>query len=143
MDSPGKGRRVLRGEAKKSLCVVSNKPRRGTGGLCNANGKQDEQGLHRNRCNHVECRGTGSATAKLPEPPTDSSYYEDGQPDPAKVQLGAQLFFDKVLSGNMNSSCATCHHSLTDTGDGLSIRIGHVPGRLSDVHHAGHGPAVI
>lgn len=41
-----------------------------------------------------------------------------------KVTLGRFLFFDKELSGNRNTSCATCHHSLTDTGDGLSLPIG-------------------
>ena len=32
--------------------------------------------------------------------------------------------FDKILSGNQNISCATCHHALTDTGDGLSLPVG-------------------
>ena len=39
----------------------------------------------------------------------DSDYHDNGAPDPAKVSLGAQLFFDKVLSGNLNISCASCH----------------------------------
>ena len=60
----------------------------------------------------------------LPDAPDDNDYYDNGAPDPAKVSLGAQLFFDKILSGNLNISCATCHHSLTDTGDGLSLPIG-------------------
>ena len=60
----------------------------------------------------------------LPAAPTDADFYDNGAPDPAKVSLGAQLFFDKELSGNRNISCATCHHSLTDTGDGLSLPIG-------------------
>ena len=38
--------------------------------------------------------------------------------------MGGQLFFDKVLSGNFNISCATCHHSLTGTSDGLALPIG-------------------
>jgi len=60
----------------------------------------------------------------LPQPATDASFYENGEPEPAKVTLGAQLFFDKVLSGNFNISCATCHHSFTGTSDGLSLPIG-------------------
>jgi cytochrome c peroxidase len=60
----------------------------------------------------------------LPEAPRDGDFYDSGSPDPAKVALGAQLFFDKILSGNLNISCATCHHSLTDTGDGLSLPVG-------------------
>ncbi len=60
----------------------------------------------------------------LPLPATDADYYDNGAPDPAKVALGAQLFFDKVLSGNFNISCATCHHSFTGTSDGLALPIG-------------------
>ncbi|MDJ0812717.1 MAG: cytochrome c peroxidase [Woeseiaceae bacterium] len=60
----------------------------------------------------------------LPEPADDSDYYDNGNPDPAKAALGGQLFFDKILSGNLNISCATCHHALTDTGDGLSLPVG-------------------
>jgi len=41
--------------------------------------------------------------------------------DEAKEALGKFLFFDKVLSGNRNIACATCHHPLTGTGDGLSL----------------------
>ncbi|MCP5070184.1 MAG: cytochrome-c peroxidase [bacterium] len=40
------------------------------------------------------------------------------------VDLGRALFFDKVLSGNHNTSCATCHHPAEHTGDGLSVSIG-------------------
>ncbi|MEM7601621.1 MAG: cytochrome c peroxidase [Verrucomicrobiota bacterium] len=42
----------------------------------------------------------------------------------AKVELGRLLFFDKILSGNRNISCATCHHPLNATGDGLPLGIG-------------------
>jgi cytochrome c peroxidase len=44
--------------------------------------------------------------------------------DEAKENLGKLLFFDKILSGNRNISCATCHHPLTATGDGLSLSVG-------------------
>jgi len=65
-----------------------------------------------------------SGRSWLPEPVTDADYYDNGMPDAAKVDLGKQLFFDKILSGNLNISCATCHHSFTATGDGLSLPIG-------------------
>ncbi|MFK5893292.1 MAG: cytochrome c peroxidase [Pseudomonadota bacterium] len=42
----------------------------------------------------------------------------------AKEELGKLLMFDKILSGNKNISCATCHHPLTGIGDGLSLPIG-------------------
>lgn len=38
--------------------------------------------------------------------------------------LGKFLFFDKILSGNKNISCATCHHPFAATGDGISLPIG-------------------
>ena len=44
--------------------------------------------------------------------------------DPALVELGQALFFDKVLSGNRDVSCASCHSPLTGSGDGLSLAIG-------------------
>ena len=76
-------------------------------------------------------RGNGQATSKgqtarrnLPAPIQDSDYYIGGNPPAAKVELGKLLFFDKILSGNQNIACATCHHSLTDTGDGLSLGVG-------------------
>ena len=42
----------------------------------------------------------------------------------AKVALGKALFFDKILSGNENISCATCHHPALATSDGLSLGAG-------------------
>ncbi len=42
----------------------------------------------------------------------------------AQVDLGRFLFFDKELSGNRDVACATCHHPLFFSGDGLSVSIG-------------------
>ncbi len=42
----------------------------------------------------------------------------------ALVDLGQALFFDKILSGNRDISCATCHHPSTHGADGLSLAIG-------------------
>lgn len=44
--------------------------------------------------------------------------------DPALVRLGQALMFDKVLSGNRDVSCATCHNPVSGTSDGLSLSIG-------------------
>jgi len=44
--------------------------------------------------------------------------------NPAKVALGRALFFDKILSGNRNISCATCHLPHVGTGDALPLSIG-------------------
>jgi cytochrome c peroxidase len=45
-------------------------------------------------------------------------------PLPEKVALGQALMFDKEISGNRDTSCATCHHPLMHTGDALSVSIG-------------------
>ncbi len=55
----------------------------------------------------------------LPEPNHDFR-----TPSAEKVELGRVLMFDKILSGNKNISCGTCHHSLAGTGDGLSLPVG-------------------
>jgi cytochrome c peroxidase len=42
----------------------------------------------------------------------------------AKVELGRNLFFDKILSGNKDIACATCHHPAFQSGDDISLPIG-------------------
>ncbi|MDE0968034.1 MAG: cytochrome-c peroxidase [Octadecabacter sp.] len=44
--------------------------------------------------------------------------------DAAEVRLGQLLFYDAILSGNQNISCATCHHPTLGTADGVSLSIG-------------------
>ena len=44
--------------------------------------------------------------------------------DSIKVELGRLLFFDKLLSGNKDISCATCHHPDFASADGLALSIG-------------------
>lgn len=44
--------------------------------------------------------------------------------DQALVKLGQALFFDKILSGSRDISCATCHHPTQGSGDGLVVSIG-------------------
>jgi cytochrome c peroxidase len=43
---------------------------------------------------------------------------------PALVRLGQALAFDKVLSGNRDISCTTCHLPSFATGDGRSLSVG-------------------
>ena len=59
--------------------------------------------------------------ANIPDAVTDADFRTS---DAAKIELGRLLMFDKILSGNQNISCGTCHHALTDTGDGLSLPVG-------------------
>lgn len=44
--------------------------------------------------------------------------------NPAQVELGRALFFDKLLSGNRDVACASCHGMQTGLGDGLSLAVG-------------------
>lgn len=69
----------------------------------------------------LETAGGDTRGLSLPTPVSD----DDFRPlDPVQVELGKLLFHDKILSGNFNTSCATCHHMLADTSDGLSLPIG-------------------
>ena len=43
---------------------------------------------------------------------------------PALVDLGKNLFFDKILSGNRDVSCATCHSPLSHGADALALSVG-------------------
>ncbi|MGJ8623330.1 MAG: cytochrome-c peroxidase [Yoonia sp.] len=44
--------------------------------------------------------------------------------DPDQARIGQLLFYDKILSGNRNISCGTCHHHDHAGTDGLSLGIG-------------------
>lgn len=61
--------------------------------------------------------GVASAQSFGPRP-----VFED--PDLNLVQLGQLLFYDPILSGNRNISCATCHHPRFGTSDGVSLGLG-------------------
>lgn len=65
--------------------------------------------------------GVAMAGINLPPPSSDEDFHASSA---EQQELGKLLFFDKILSGNMNISCATCHHPLAATGDGLSLPIG-------------------
>jgi cytochrome c peroxidase len=57
----------------------------------------------------------GARVTRLSRPPAS---------DPALVSLGQALMFDKLLSGNRDISCATCHNPRSATTDRLSLSIG-------------------
>ena len=48
-----------------------------------------------------------------------------------KYELGKMLFFDLILSGNRDTSCATCHLISEGTSDGLKLSIGTNPSGIS------------
>jgi len=60
----------------------------------------------------------------LPDPLSDASFQHTGNENPDEVFLGKMLFYDKIISGNQNISCATCHHPFAATTDGLSLSVG-------------------
>ncbi len=64
-------------------------------------------------------------------------------PDPAKIKLGQALYFDKILSGNRDISCATCHHPFLNSGDGLSLSLGTGAGGLGPTRIRGFGRVFI
>ena len=66
--------------------------------------------------------GSGAAgDASRPAAVTDADYRPV---DAAEARLGRLLFYDPILSGNRNISCATCHHPRFATGDGLALSLG-------------------
>ncbi len=78
----------------------------------------------------------GDLKYPLPEPlsPDDFLSFDDRQ-----VRLGQLLFYDKILSGNKNISCGTCHHHKFGGGDGLSLGIGEGGSGLGTQRTAGEG----
>lgn len=66
--------------------------------------------------------GAGPAMGReLPAPIRDADYAPVSR---AEAELGRDLFYDPILSGNRNISCASCHHPRFATSDGLSLGLG-------------------
>ncbi|HEX8547065.1 MAG TPA: cytochrome-c peroxidase [Cytophagaceae bacterium] len=59
----------------------------------------------------------GALPTTYKEPPDNIS-------NPAKIELGRMLFYDPILSGNRDVSCATCHHPEFGYAESLDISIG-------------------
>ena len=59
--------------------------------------------------------------------------------DAKQVELSQLLFYDKVLSGNKNIACATCHHHDFNSTDGVSLGIGEGGTGLGKQRSAGVG----
>lgn len=65
--------------------------------------------------------GLGVWADGLPAPVTDALYLPVVRDE---AELGQLLFWDPILSGNRNISCASCHHPRLGTSDGLSLGLG-------------------
>ena len=61
------------------------------------------------------------APAAMAQPITTDDFFAF---DADQARLGQLLFYDKILSGNRNISCGTCHHHDLGGTDGLSLGIG-------------------
>ncbi len=83
------------------------------------------------------------AVSPAVSPIVDADFYEDGRAAPEKVELGRLLFFDKILSGNRNISCATCHHPAHASADGVALGIGEGGAGLGPERHVPEGAAVL
>lgn len=76
----------------------------------------------------------------LPKPLGDSQFHSAG---PEVIALGRLLFFDKILSGNRNISCATCHSPDFGGSDGVSLGIGEGGSGIGPERRAGDGDDAI
>jgi len=63
--------------------------------------------------------------------------------DADQARIGQLLFYDKILSGNKNISCGTCHHHDLGGTDGLSLGIGEGGVGLGPERVAVEGPDAI
>lgn len=78
--------------------------------------------------------------ANLPTPITDELYHPY---DENRAQLGQKLFYDPLVSGNRNISCATCHHPDLASADGLPLGIGEGGSGIGKNRTVGSGPDLI
>ncbi len=91
------------------------------------------------RAAHILVLSLGLATpagAESPRPLTSDDFIAVNE---AQAKIGQLLFYDKVLSGNRNISCGTCHHHDFGSGDGLSLGIGEGGAGLGPERTAGEG----
>lgn len=69
----------------------------------------------------LSLQATLSLADSFPAAVTPSSFPDT---DPLLVEIGRDLFFDPILSGNKNIACASCHHPSLASADGMSLGLG-------------------
>jgi cytochrome c peroxidase len=69
-------------------------------------------------------RSSTAAQARLVALPTSPTAPADNPSTPERVSLGRLLFWDPILSGQKDVTCATCHHPAFGYSDGLDLSIG-------------------
>lgn len=84
-----------------------------------------------------------AAPADIPNLPRALGPADFREFNPAQAAVGRLLFYDKILSGNRNISCGTCHHHDLGSSDGLSLGIGEGGVGLGPQRNAGAGASSI
>lgn len=117
----------------------------GMGRAENAKPKRESRGKGKGNIFHLFSSLIALAVAPayasgLPEP-MQASDFENFDPELARI--GQLLFFDPILSGNRNISCATCHHPDHGSSDGLSLGIGEGGAGVGPDRTPGEGAARI
>jgi cytochrome c peroxidase len=75
-------------------------------------------------CRHKETVTDQKVDLKFSALPTTVRATKDNPTTKEKVELGRLLFFDPILSGHKDVSCATCHHPEYGFAESLEISIG-------------------
>lgn len=91
--------------------------------ICISCGREREPLKNRKKNNVETIEALGALPRYVTDPPGNKS-------TPEKVRLGKLLFFDPILSGNKDVSCATCHQPEFNYAEFLETSIG-VNGRGS------------
>ncbi|MEM6817909.1 MAG: cytochrome c peroxidase [Pseudomonadota bacterium] len=102
------------------------------------------------------CDEDGASGAAPSEPytnfftplPAEAIFPEDNTFSEDKRQLGELLFWDPILSGRMNVSCASCHHPDHAWADGRDVSVGVDgvglgPDRRGAALTARHSPSIL
>lgn len=113
-----------------------------SGGFDLSNGRAgNQQGQAKGKAFHIissvlALAGAPAYASGLPEPLQPSDFHPV---DEKQAQLGQLLFFDPILSGNQNISCATCHNPDHGGADALSLGIGEGGDGVGPDRTAGQG----
>lgn len=85
----------------------------------------------------------GASSTSLPEDEKLGSLPEviiepvDNPASPEKVALGKLLFWDPILSGNLDIACASCHHPDNGYAENIDLSLGVGGMGLSELRHNG------
>ncbi len=88
----------------------------------------------------VQAEGNSGSRIELPKALEDHDFHPTS---PTVSKVGQLLFYDKVLSGNQNISCSTCHHQDHASADGVSLPVGEGGVGLGPDRTVGVGPDMI